>query len=600
MSFDLQKLKTFPQKPGVYIMKGPEGSIIYIGKAKDLFKRIKQYFQKGGDGRYMVPFLVSSVETIDTIVVSSEKEALLLENNLIKKHKPKYNALLKDDKSYIALKITKHKWPRVDIVRYRGKPKADGIYFGPYTSAASARKTLDLIHKIFPLRQCSDAEFLRRVRPCILYGMKRCIAPCVGYCTKEEYDLLTEKLIRFLRGKNIAIIKDLYAEMHKFAKELEFEKAKDILTTIRQVERTIEKQNVDKPFGINGDALGIYREGLELVLVLLFYRDGRLQGASHFTFSNIAQDDIALIQSFLCQHYERQEDMPKEILLPIKISQAKAISDIISKEKPVSIFTPRRGQKLAYVNMAKLNAETTFKKENDRRSIREKMLLSLQEVFKLANYPRKIECIDISNLSGQEFVASIVSFTDGEKDKKRYRKYKIRDKTIQSDTAAMLEVLLRRFEKEDLPDLLIVDGGKGQLNTALKVFKKLNIISVDVIGLAKEKSRHDKGLTGEKVYLPNVKNPKRLAKRSTNLFLLQKIRDEAHRFAITFQRKIRSKKLIKSILDDIAGIGPAKRKKLIKHFGSVQKIKEAKIEDIKKVPGISIGDAEAVFSFLTG
>jgi excinuclease ABC subunit C len=604
MLFDPSKIKNFPTEPGVYIMKDRQGEVLYVGKAKNIKQRVRQYFAIGGDGRSMVPFLISHILTIDTVVVTSEKEALILELNLIKKYQPKYNALFKDDKSYIALKLTKHQWPRIDIVRYRGKPKSDGFYFGPYTNAFSARKTLDLLQKIFPMRQCSDKEFSRRTRPCILYDMKRCIAPCVGKCTQEEYDVLVERSKRFLQGQDKEIITELYSEMKKYSDQLEYEKAGDVLRTIRHIEKTIEKQKVAKPLGNDLDIIGVFREGDEVILILMFFREGTLTGTRHYSFSNIMDDDHDLLSSFILQHYSQDEEIPHEILIPEEIEETEALSELIATNSPrkVSIYVPKKGEKLELIKLAKINAEATFRKEKDENTIRERILLSLQEKFRLIRYPRRIECFDVSNISGTETVATMIAFTDGLKDSSRYRKYKIRTAETSDDYGAMYEVLMRRFkrakEENDLPDLLIVDGGKGHLNVALKVMKELNLITVDLIALAKEQGRHDRGMTSEQVFLPNVKDPVILKRNSPILFLLQKIRDEAHRTAISFQKGRRSKSMIKSSLDEIPGIGPVKKKILLRYFGSLKALKEAAKEEIAAVKGISAKDAETVYNAL--
>jgi len=585
-------------------MKSRHLAVLYVGKAKNLRQRVKQYFVKGGDGRSMIPRLVSQVESIDVVVVNSEKEALLLENHLIKKHKPKYNALLKDDKSYIALKLTKDLWPRIDIVRYKGRPKADGSYFGPFTSAGSARKTLDLLQKLFPMRQCSDAEFARRTRPCILYDMKRCIAPCIAKCTQEEYSALVVRSKKFLQGRNKEIVKELYEEMEAYAERLEFEKAGNILETIRHIEKTMEKQAVDKPLGLDVDVLGIFREGDEVVLVQMFIRNGTLTGTRHYNFSKILEDDRDLLRSFILQHYELLEELPHEILVPEEMEEAVWIEELLSENKPrkVVVHHPKKGEKLALMHMAKINAETTFRKEKDAHLLRERMLLTLQEHFRLTRYPRRIECFDVSNISGTGAVATMVAFTEGVKDSKRYRKYKIREAYSFNDYDAMHEVLKRRFKKGeetcDLPDLLIVDGGKGHLNIALKVMKELNLITVDLIGLAKEEGRHDKGMTAEQVFLVGAKDPIILKKNSPILFLLQQIRDEAHRTAIAFQRGTRSRALLSSELDTVIGIGPAKKKSLLRHFGSIKAIKDASAEELIAVKGISKKDAEKIKNML--
>lgn len=592
MKYDTKKLETFPALPGVYLMKSGSGIVLYVGKAKSLRHRVKQYFAPGGDGRQMIPFLIARVEDIETIIVSSEKEALLLENTLIKQHRPKYNALLKDDKTFTALKLTKHQWPALQLVRYKGKPKADGIYFGPYTSAYSARATLDLLHRLFPLRQCSDQELARRTRPCILYDMKRCIAPCVNRCTKEQYEYDVDRTVKFLRGQDKEVLGDLRKEMKQASEALEFEKAAQLFQTIRQIENTVEVQNVDKPLGTHADAIGIYREGGEVVLCQLLFRHGKLVGSRHHHFTNIAQDDEELIESFLLQQYDRQDDLPREILLPVTLSDAEDISEILASEgrRKMTMLTPQKGEKKAHVEMAHVNAEASFKRDKDQDVLREKILMELQEKLHLSTYPRRIECIDTSNLGGTEIVSSLIAFTDGKKEASRYRRYKIRSVDTSDDYAALREVLRRRFrdseQESDLPDLLMVDGGKGHLNAALKILAELNIITIAVIGIAKEKARHDRGMTGEQVFLPNVKDPILLRKTSPILFLLQQIRDEAHRFAITYQRKLRSKKTMRSQLDDIPGIGPARRKALLRHFGSLQRLKEASIEELRQVRGL--------------
>lgn len=599
--FNPDKIADFPTLPGVYIMKRLKGGeVLYVGKAKNLKARVRQYFVKGGDGREIIPYLVAQVDEIETIVVTSEKEALLVENNLIKKYKPRYNALLKDDKSYIALKVTiKHIWPRVEVVRLKEKAKRDGLYFGPYTSAHAARQTLEILQRIFPLRQCSDQELLRRTRPCILYDMKRCIAPCVGKCTKEEYDQFVDSTINFLKGKRKEVLSLLYVELEKASEKLEFEKAQAIWTSIQQIEQTLEAQKVQNPMGGDFDALGIYRQGDEVILSELVVRDGKLIAAHPHNFDRIIEDDSELYTSFIMQHYEGKEDKPYEILVPIDIPEAETLSEITG----IALHKPQRGEKRKYLDLAYLNAETSFKKVKDEALLREKALLELQEKLSLTRYPKVIECIDNSNLSGSEAVSALIAFEDGLKAPSRYRKFKIREADVSDDYGMMREVLFRRYrkakEENHLPDLLIIDGGKGHLNMAIKVMEELDIASVDLIGVAKDEGRHDKGVTQEQVFLRNVKDPVLLRSNSPALFLLQKIRDEAHRSAITFQKKRRSKALIKSLLDNIKGIGPVKRKKLLIHFGSVEKVSEATREELEAV--VTKKDAEIIIQyFLNG
>lgn len=587
-------------------MKDASGTVIYVGKANILKNRVKQYFASSGDNRAMIPFLIRQIATIDTIVVPSEKEALLLENTLIKKHQPKFNAILKDDKTFVSLMINnRHPWPMIRLVRYKGAPKTDGLYFGPYTSAYSARQTYELLTGLFPLRQCSDEELKRRTRPCLLYSIKRCIAPCVGKCTKEEYDTFVDGAVKFLKGQDKEILKGLYDEMQKSSERLEYEKASAILKTIRQIEHVVQSQTlVVKVNGKNSDALALYREGEEVMLIQLLFREGKLVGSEHYPFSNILEDDEALFTSFILQHYQHQEGLPEEILVPVPLKDADLISEILSDahKKKVAILHPQKGEKRALVGIAEQNAKADFQKEKDHQELKEKMLLDLQETLRLNRYPKRIECFDTSNISGTDPVASVVAFTDGEKDSKRTRLFKIKTVPKGDDYGAMREVLRRHLtrakEADDLPDLIIVDGGKGQLGVALDVFKELDIASVDVIALAKEEGRHDKGMTAERVFLPEHHDPIRLNPRSSLLFLLQKVRDEAHRKAIGFHRERRRKRTISSALDTIPGIGAVKRSRLLSHFGSVEKIRHASNEELLQVKGMTKKDIETLRIFL--
>jgi len=595
MTFDPKLLEQFPMQPGVYLMKDALGTVLYVGKAKLLKNRVKQYFAAASsDDRPMIPFLLRQVAHIDTIVVPSEKEALLLESTLIKKHQPKYNAFFKDDKSFISLMINhKHPWPLLRLVRYKGAPPDDALYFGPYTSAYAARQTYELLTRLFPLRQCSDEELKRRTRPCLLYGIKRCVAPCVGKCTKEEYATYVDGAVKFLRGQDKEILQELKTKMEEAAEKLDYEQAASLLQLTRQIEHVMEgRALVLKANGKNSDALALYREGEEVMLVQLFFREGKLVGSEHYPFSRILEEDEELLSSFLLQHYRYKEELPDEILLPFSLKEADLLSDILSEahKKKILLHTPQKGEKRALVEMAVQNATAIFKQEKDQQELKEKMLLDLQETLKLLRYPKRIECFDTSNISGTDPVASLIAFTDGKKDTKRTRLFKIKTTLKGDDYGAMREVLTRHLtrakEAEDLPDLIIVDGGKGQLNIALEVFKALNIASVDLIALTKQEGRHDKGMTEERIFLPGNHDPIHLNPRSSLLFLLQKIRDEAHRTAIQFHRKRRHKRTLTSALDTVPGIGPIKRTRLLKHFGSVEKIRQASDGELKEVQGI--------------
>lgn len=590
-----EELKKISNEPGVYLMKNEGGEILYIGKAKQLRKRVKQYFVPGRDGRMMVPFLTSQVTHIDTIVTFSEKEALLLENNLIKKHQPKYNVLLKDDKTFISLTVNhRHKWPMIRIVRHRGKPKKGELSFGPYTSAFAARQTLDLMNRVFKLRQCSDRELSSRHRPCLLYSIKRCIAPCVKKCTKEEYDKEVKRCIDFLKGNDKQVIEELKEEMFQASTRLEFERAEALRRMIDQIEHvTHSKQAIIRSKGKDCDIFALYHEGKYHIISKLVYREGRLIGAEHFKFIELASTDEEIWESFLLQHYQQKEFRPPEVLLSSPLKNQKPLEELIE----VSIMHPKKGEKAHLIQLALKNAKSLFTEEQSK----EELLLDLQETCELDRCPVRIECFDTSNISGADLVACMLGFTGGKRDKERTRLFKVKGIDKPDDYGAMREVLLRHYrkakEKDDLPDLTMVDGGKGQLNVAVEVFKELEIANVDVISLAKEDGKHSKGLNFEKIFTPHKKDPIFLSPRSSTLFILQQIRDETHRVAITYHRKRRSKRLIQTELDRIHGIGPKKRTLLLKHFGSVKRIKEAPRDQLEELPGLSKKDVEALLNF---
>lgn len=606
MPFNPEQIDLFPLDPGVYLMKNKEGKVIYVGKAKILRQRVKQYFSEGRDARAMIPFLVAEIEQIETIVVRSEKEALLLENTLIKKHQPKYNAVLKDDKSYISLFIDpKQQWPMLKLVRYKGQAKGQGLYFGPYTSAFAARRVYDLLVRLFPMRQCSDEELKRRSRPCLLYDMKRCVAPCMNLCTHKEYEVHVQGAIRFLRGQDKEITRQLRQEMEKASDALEFEKAGFILKTIEQIEHVVgDHQLVFKASGKDTDALAIYRQGAEVMVMQLLFRSGKLTGSEYFSFSDVMQEDAEILSSFILQNYKGKSPLPEEILVSASLEGAALLEDVLSETSThkMKILYPLKGEKLEQVKLASQNAKSTFIQHQDRKAIQEKMLLDLQDQLGLIRYPRRIECFDTSNTAGTDLIACMISFLDGERDKKQTRYFHIKGIDKSDDYGAMRQALHRRLSKtkegDDLPDLIIVDGGKGQLNVALSVLKELEITNVDVIGLAKEGARHDKGLSLEKIFLQGQDDPLILPYRSQLLFFLQTVRDTAHDTAVRFHRKSRSKRTIKSALDEIPGIGPTKRKKLLSQFGSLIKIKEASDADLKAVSGINKKDIQAIREFL--
>ena len=600
MGLGPEQIDRFPAQPGVYLMKNSQGVVIYVGKAKHIKRRVKQYFSKT-DTRPMIPYLLSEISTIETLVVENEKEALLVENTLIKKHKPKYNATLKDDKSFISLMINDHhKWPRVQLIRYKGKPKHKGTYFGPYTSAFAARQTYELLGKLFPLRQCSDKELTRRTRPCLLHGMRRCIAPCVGLCNKTEYDAFVSGAIDFLKGKDDRVLKKLYKEMEGAAEKLEFEQAGAYLHTIRQIEHvTKTRQIVQKATSQDTDSIGLFRKGDEVVLMQLFVREGKLIGSEHYTFTHALEADDEIIGSFLLQYYRQRSDPPQLILLPIKLKNAKEIQDLLGNG--IQITTAQKGTKKGLLRLAEKNAKATFEKEQDQQQLRERMLLDLAETLNLSRYPKRIECFDISSLSGTDLVGSMIAYSDGAYDKKRTRYFKIQGIDKSDDFGALHQTLTRHLSKrkdqDDLPDLILIDGGKGQLSVGIKVLKELDIACTDIASITKEAAKHTKGLTAEKMFIPGKKGPISLDPHSPLLFLLQQIRDTTHERAIDFHRKRRSKRILRSALDEIAGIGPVKKKRLLRAFGSLKQILLAKDQQLLQVEGICKKDVQALRDF---
>ena len=602
MNFDPNDLNIYPQDPGVYLMKDRTNTILYIGKAKNLRARLKQYFGATKDKRQMVPYLTSQVQAIDTIIALTEKDALILENTLIKKHKPKYNVLLKDDKTFISLMLTSHKWPMLKLVRYKGMPKDDGIYFGPYTNAFSARQLYDILSKLFPLRQCSDHELENRVRPCLLYDIKRCIAPCCNLCTESEYKEHVHHATALLKGKDKDLLKELEAQMLKASDALLFEKAQEIKNLIDQIKNSNQSNLLDDPQAKDCDAIGLHVEGDAILLALLFFRNGKLIGSEHFSFHLIASSDEEILSSFLLQHYKNQSQYPKEILLPIPLEDTETLQEILNEMAPhkISLKCPKLGRKDLLIEMAQKNAKALFIQEQDAKTHKEKILLELSEVLQLKRYPREIQCLDTSNIAGSDPVASIVTYVDGQLEPKKGKLFSIKSAEKADDYTSMKEVLFRHLSKakqnNHFCDLLILDGGKGQLNLATTLMEELSIANMDVIALTKEEARHDKGLTKEKIFIPFSSEPIFLDPRSSTLFFLQKIRDDAHKKAIEYHRKKRSKRIISSELDKIEGIGQVKKQRLYQTFGSIKAIKQASKEELKKVKGLTNKDIDLLIS----
>lgn len=576
----------YPEAPGVYIMKNAQETILYIGKAKNLKARIKTYFSQG-DQRPALPYLMSQVNAIETIITLTEQDALILEHQLIQRHRPKYNVLLKDDKSFIRILLTSHRWPMLRLIRTKDPSSVKGRLFGPYPNTTQARHALEQLKTWLPLRQCSDTEFAARTRPCILHEMKRCVAPCMNLCSYAEYQRYVTQAVQFLTGHNSELLDSLQQEMDRASQALEFERAGELLRVIQEMQHA-QTSPVTHPDTQECDLLGLYRERDTLILAHLVFRHGTLIASECFSFHLILSDDKEALETFLMQYYTHATLLPRRILTPIPCHPSLATLLSETYQKPVSIETPHRGKRKNLLAMATANAKAFFQKEQEMRHVTEDLLLQLQDTLELTHFPRRIDCVDTSHTSGGDAVASVVSFLNGKPDPSRTRLFRITPSTekAMSDLWAMRQALLRhmRRHREDLCDLLIVDGGIGQLHLAMEVLQELEIAYIDLIALTKEEGRHDKGLSQEKVYVPHRKDPILLPTRSHLLFFLQTIRDEAHRRALSFHTQRRKKRLFASELDTCTGIGPVKKRALLRAFGSVQAIKKASLEELQRIP----------------
>ncbi|WAC08480.1 MAG: excinuclease ABC subunit UvrC [Thermodesulfobacteriota bacterium] len=594
------KLASLPAQPGVYLMKDRAGTVLYVGKAISLRSRVRSYFQAGADQPIKTQVLVSKVADLDYLITATEKEALILESNLIKKHKPRYNVNLKDDKHFLYLKFTiKEDYPRLIFVRR--VEKDNSLYFGPYASANAVRETIQIIHRLFPIRKCSQRIFKNRIRPCINFQLKRCLAPCCYKVDQEEYNKIVKKVLLFLRGQDRDLITQLIAEMNEESKNLNFERAALIRDEIKAIEKTLEKQKIVSTRFIDQDVISYFRKGILFEIFILFIRQGRMVGNQSFSFRKVELEDEEVISSFLTQFYGEGKYIPDEVIIPLRLENQNLIEEYFSerKGKKIKIIFPHQGDRKNLLTMAFDNAKLMLENREAQSEKINRAMKKIKESLRLQREPRIIECFDISNLFGKEAVGSMVRFEEGEPLKQKYRHYKIKTVDQADDYGMMYEVIKRRLtrgpEEQDLPDLLIVDGGKGQLQVAGQVMKELGI-TIDTIGLAKGKLQ-DFTKGPEKVFLPGRKDPLILSKHSSALHLLQRIRDEAHRFAITFHRKLRAKKQTASPLDSIPGIGPKKKKNLLIYFGSIKKIQHAEKEEISQAPSITAKDAENIYNF---
>ena len=601
------KLATLPTRPGVYLFKDRRGRVIYVGKAKSLRARVRQY-ARGGDGRPQIRFLLAQLADVEVLVTQSEKEALLLEDTLIKQYTPRYNIQLKNNTGYWHVKITSQDaWPRMLLTR---QVRKDGSrYLGPFHSSRAVQDTLEIIRKVFPLRTCSDPVFRNRTRPCLEYQIKRCLGPCALPVEPDEYQRQLKGALLLLEGKNTQLTAQLTTRMNEAAADLRYEAAARLRDQLRAVQQTTEKQQVAAPLGNDQDVFGLYREGGLIEGQVLFVRAGKLVGNLGYSFADNEFPDEEVLSELLTQFYQGGRFVPDEIVLPLPLEAAAARSELLGerKGKKVTFMCPRRGVKLRLVRMAVENARHSFLEKRRGDEQRERALEGLRVGLRLRADPKRIECFDISNIQGRLAVGSLVVFDEGEPDKSRYRRFRIKTVDGADDFAMMYEVLTRRYTRalanKDLPDLLMVDGGKGQLGVAVQVFKELAIDQVDLIGLAKMRTERDPfgeevTRSAERVFVPGRKNPILLKQNSSALFLLQRVRDEAHRFAISYHRQLRAKERLSSSLDTIPGIGPSRRKALLRHFGSVKRVRAASREELAAVPGITPALAEAIVRHL--
>ena len=601
------KLKALPKAPGVYLFRDARRKVIYVGKAVNLRSRVRSYFSQRDDGRWLYPFLRQQIVDLETVITDTEQEALVLENNLIKKFRPRYNIRLRDDKTFISIKVsTKDKWPRTFVVR---RYKKDGnAYFGPYSSAWTIRRTLDALRPVFPLRLCNDHTLNNRTRPCIYHDIGCCCAPCVpGKVSEDDYRQHVNGLVSFLKGRNDTIVEDMRQRMHQAAERLDFERAAELRDRVSILEQVVETQKTQTGDFADRDVIGCYRAGEDLQVHVLFYRDGKLINSASHQFRNPLPDGEVLRQ-FVVQYYAgSQRYIPREILASLELDDADGLGVYLARraEHSVEIKTPVRGALKELTDLADTNARYAHKDLLTLEQHEERLLHALQETLQLKNLPDRIECFDISTLQGNHTVASQITFLHGRPEKSQYRRYRISPENAGNDFDAMAEVLTRRVRRartqnDPMPDLLVLDGGPPQLAKVVKVFESEGVIECDLVALAKSR-RQGKGANAtrspERVYRPGEEHPVILESDAPETFLMQRVRDEAHRFAITYHRHLRRQEALQTGLEAVPGLGPRRRHLLLAEFGTGGAVRRASLEELCKVPGISKKLAETVHSF---
>ena len=602
------KTALLPKAPGVYILKNKKGVIIYVGKAKSLRNRVQSYGkQRAASPPGKLHTMISQIADLDHLVTTTEKEALILESTLIKRHRPRYNVILKDDKNYPYIKLSlEEQFPRLSLVR-RVK-KDTSLYFGPFTSAQAVRETLKIIHQHFLLRKCQSKTFQFRQRPCLNYQMGQCPAPCFKLIDEERYRSVVKEVELFLKGQNKRLITLLQETMEQESDKLHFEAAAQIRDRITSLQKTLEQQKTVTLDFTDRDVIALHRDEQGVTLVILFIRNGQLIGSKDFTLVHAPLPNEEIISSLVNQFYGEGRLIPREILIPCALEDQEVIQDALRERKGgrVELITPRKGKKVQLVELARLNAESVFTTNQHKKEDVASCAAELKGLLHLKQAPVTIECYDISNLGGQLAVGSMVQFKEGEPAKNNYRRFRIKWHEGADDCGMLYEVLKRRLSGGEktapLPDLIVVDGGKAQLNAALKVVHELDLKLFDVIALAKGKSKGERGSrtphkTPEQVFIPNRKNPVMLPFRSAALLLLERIRDESHRFALHYHRTLRHKENFHSSLEDIPGVGEKMRNRLLKHFGSIEKVAQASVNELCEVPFIKQKLAEKIYTF---
>ena len=598
--FDIkEQLKKLPGEPGVYLMKDENDKIIYVGKAISLKNRVRQYFQSSKNHSSKVKSMVKNIKSFEYIITDSELEALILECNLIKKYRPKYNVLLRDDKTYPYIKVTVNEdYPRVLNVRRVLKDKAK--YFGPYTNVEAVNDTLDVIRNIYPIRTCNidiDRAIKNKMRPCLNYHIKRCIGPCTGHVSKVEYNKMIEEILLFLSGKEEKLIEILKEKMNKCSMEFNFEEAAIYRDKILNLQEMMQKQKIDvSTDNVNQDIIAMAYNDEEACVQSFFIRHGKVVGREHFILEGTKDSSKeAILSSFVKQFYMKAEYIPKEIIIESEIEDQVVLEEWLSNIKGQKVFIriPQKGDKKSLIAMVKKNAMEyleKFSSLNKRKYEKsEGALIELAEVIGLEEAPRRIESYDISNIQGVDSIGAMVVFTNGLKDKKEYRRYKIKTVEGPNDYDSMAEILERRLQKGDFPDLILLDGGKGQVSAVQKVFDKYNI-DIPLWGMYKDDRHRTKGLicATKEIELD----------RTSNLYrFVASIQEEVHNYAISYHRSLRNKSLTKSTLDDIPGVGEKRKKALLSHFKNIEEIKNASIEELSEIDGLNKRVAQNIYDY---